>query len=79
MPAHDGTGHFFTPGPALSPAASEYDFNPITAQSLLSLSDFDLENDELLSIPSSLSISHSASSRYALTTHLNPNIYDHTF
>ncbi|PLW09152.1 hypothetical protein PCANC_27416 [Puccinia coronata f. sp. avenae] len=63
MPAHDGTGHFFTPGPALSPAASEYDFNPITAQSLLSLSDFDLENDELLSIPSSLSISHSASSR----------------
>ncbi|KNZ57154.1 uncharacterized protein VP01_2226g3 [Puccinia sorghi] len=63
MPSHDGTGHFFTPPDSLSPTATEYNYHPITAQSLRSLSEFDSQNDDLLSIPSSLSISHSGSSR----------------
>ncbi|KAA1115443.1 hypothetical protein PGT21_036473 [Puccinia graminis f. sp. tritici] len=79
MPSHDGRGHFFSPPDhSLSPDGSEFEYHsiphnlplPITTQSLSSLSDLDSQEDDLLSIPSSLSITRSGSSRSSnLRTH----------
>ncbi|KAH9474012.1 hypothetical protein Pst134EA_001066 [Puccinia striiformis f. sp. tritici] len=65
MPSHDGTGHFLSPNGSEHGGPSDHPQN-ITIQSLKSLSEYgegSSIDDDLLSIPSSLSITRSISSR----------------